>query len=103
MLNRYGWSYRERYLLLLRLNTSLKIAFPVVPGFGSPISEPISSDFDQVKVLMKDRPCERRLVALTCSESNQLLPSGSQYTGMVVNWGNGRKAWARSCVPGKPA
>src|SRR6266576_3422584 len=103
MLNRKGWSYLEIYLFVLRLKTSLKTALPVVPGLGSPISVPFVSDFCQVNVLSKDSPCERRLVAFTWSESYQLFPSGSQYTGIVVNCGYGRNDWATVWVRGNPA
>src|SRR5579883_1697801 len=102
MLNRKGWSYWERYLFWLRLLGSLTTALPVVPGLGSPISVPRSSDLAQVNVLTKERPCERRLFTLACRALYQVSPRGSQMESMVVNCGNGRKACARVRPSGKP-
>ena len=34
--------------------------------------------FDQVSVLVNDRPREKRFIAFTCRESYQVLPSGAQ-------------------------
>ena len=39
---------------------------------------PIERFFDHVSVLVNDSPREKRFVALTCSESYQVLPSGDQ-------------------------
>ena len=38
------------------------------------------------------RPFDIRLVALTCSESNHVLPVGELVTLMLLNCGNGRNA-----------
>src|SRR5581483_3131027 len=102
------------YLFVARLKTSLKTAPPVLPGLGSPISEPSDCALDHTNVPKKDRPFNRRFMAFNWSESYQLLPRGFQYTGIAtglglkalgipVNWGNGRKAWATVKLAGKPA
>src|SRR5215472_2567129 len=90
------------YLLMFRLFGSLTTALPVVPGLGSPISVPRSSDLAQVNVLRNEIPWDRRLVALTWSALYQVSPSGSQIESMVVNCGKGRKDCARVWVSGKP-
>ena len=98
----YGWSNWERYLFTLRLNTSFtgpSGALPTLTAFG----EPITSCFCQVNVLVNDRPAEYRLVALTWSESYQVLPSGAHNGRIVLNCGKGRSDWATVAVAGKPA
>src|SRR5712691_9157966 len=59
---------------------------------------------DQVNDVVKSRPWENRLVALACSESYQLSPSGAQCMFVIPpNWGKGRKAWDTNAVAGNPA
>src|SRR6476661_6219893 len=90
------------YLFWLRSNTLFTTAFPVVPGFGSPISVPIVRAFDHEKPPFALRPRARRCVTLICSASYQVFPIGFQYTGIVVNCGNGLKACARVRFGGNP-
>src|SRR5579863_10451090 len=97
------------YLSVLRLKTSFTTAPPVVPGLGSPISAPVSNDFCQTNVLTTLSPRERRFVAFTCIELYHVSPSGSQNVFMAeppgvpaANCGNGRRAWARVWLRGKP-
>src|SRR5437762_1509572 len=59
-------------------NRLFTMAFPVVPGLGSPISVPSVSAFDHEKLPLADRPCEKRCVTFTCSASYQVLPIGFQ-------------------------
>src|SRR5579859_3381805 len=89
------------YLLFCRLNTSLTLPLAAVPKLGSR-SPPRFIFFCQVKLLLKVRPCDKRLVAFICRESYQVLPSGSQATPMPVYCGNGRKAWNTVWLVGKP-
>ena len=51
------------------------------------------SALDQVNVPLTCRPCEVRLVPFICSESYQVLPVGEFCTAMVLNCGNGRRAF----------
>src|SRR2546425_10109597 len=55
------------YLFELRSNTLLYCAFPVLPGFGSPISVPNDSDFDHENVLRSVRPCDSLCVTFNCN------------------------------------
>src|ERR1051326_694977 len=51
-----------------------------------------TKDFEKVYLPLTCRPFDMRLVALTCRESNQVLPVGELVTLIVLNCGNGRKA-----------
>ena len=45
---------------------------------GTSFSAPEVRDLDQAKVLKKDKPWDKRLVAFNCSALYQVSPSGSQ-------------------------
>src|SRR5581483_2367643 len=47
-------------------------------------------------------PRENRLVALACTESYQVLPSGAHNAVMLLNCGKGRSDCATVAVKGKP-
>src|ERR1700731_1920224 len=86
-----GWSNEERVLLSPRFWTS-----------GVPAK--LSSCLAHVNANVKSSPWEYRLVAFTCSESYQLLPSGAaRAVSPELNCGKGRNDWATVEVSGKPA
>jgi len=85
-----GWSNCEMYLFCWRLNTSLNgTGAAPIPGTVGLLGVPIDKFFDQVKVVVEDRPCEYRFVALICNESYQVFPSGDQRELIEPNCGNG--------------
>src|SRR4051794_29696508 len=89
----------ESCLLVLRLVMS----FRAPPTFWPPsVSAPNWSSLDQVKLKLASSPRERRLVAVTCSESYQVLPSGPGAV-MSPNCGKGRSDWSTEALVGKPA
>ena len=63
-------------MLLFRLKTSFTGPPPVLPVVTF-VGAPIARFFDQVKLLEKERPLDRRFVAFTCKQSYQVLPSGA--------------------------
>src|SRR5581483_3791625 len=71
-----------------------------------PASAPVPSTrpLDQTNDPCTDNPCEKRLVALNCSESYHVLPIGGPRSTAPgeVNWGDGRRLWATVCVSGIP-
>ena len=66
-------------------------------------SVPLMNVLDQVNDVVKSRPWEKRLVALACSESYQLSPTGAQCMFVIPpNCGKGRKDCDTSAVEGNP-
>src|SRR5437764_694274 len=80
----------------------LKTSFTAPPPVPS-LSEPMVSDFCQTRLYIAVSPCEKRFVALNCSESYQVSPSGANCAAMVPNCGYGRNACARVALAGNPA
>src|SRR5579871_47460 len=56
----------------------------------------------QVNTLLNWSPWEKRFVALACSESYQVLPSGAHNAVMLLNCGKGRSDCATVAVTGNP-
>src|SRR5215813_4476519 len=69
-----------------------------------PASAPVprTSPLAQTNEPCTDKPCEKRLVPLNCSESYQVLPIGGPRSTAVgaVNCGDGRRFWATVALGG---
>src|SRR5689334_6583394 len=91
------------YLFCARLNTSF--TSPETPnGPTLSASGPSVSSCDHVKLYVKSRPCENRLVTFACSELYHVSPTGAQRPpSPELNCGNGRRDCATVEVAGKPA
>src|SRR5579864_1239245 len=88
-LNRNGWSVFWIDLLELA---------------GLKMSSLVSNmAFDQVNVAVACKPCEKRLLPLTCKESYHVFPVGEPVTVTDENWGYGRSALSKVLVAGYPA